>query len=372
MALNYQALNPKSILRDALIDPSPDLLAGLSYHKIFGIPGMPNSESVSTGRSVDLTGAPGLLHGKLLSRSSRDLLGAAAEAQDIAKPINSPRDTVERFALTEIPFSLKQFDGRTVTPVSHYENGFLDSATEEIHMVQRASASVHMKLERACAAFFIKRSAEAATADFTPGGWTDIDWQAGGTGGTPLDSSSDALQVLSSIIRDARLRAGSKINAAYMGRRVLEKFSTEPSILGRSVVGDKTKGVAMSQGYAAASMSQVVSALKEYLELDEIIVSSAIHQNQNHGQAAASAYIWDDDRMWIGNVGDVSISTRSNSAPRVLNNAGAFCSLVGKMDVRIGEQQDSVMPQYVECVAETFVDMLSLDQAKGTLIYNMG
>ena len=42
------------------------------------------------------------------------------------------------------------------------------------------------------------------------------------------------------------------------------------------------------------------------------------------------------------------------------------------MDVRIGEQQDSVMPQYVECVAETFVDMLSLDQAKGTLIYNMG
>ena len=42
------------------------------------------------------------------------------------------------------------------------------------------------------------------------------------------------------------------------------------------------------------------------------------------------------------------------------------------MDVKIGEQQDSVMPQYVECVAETFLDMIALDPAKGTLIYNMG
>jgi hypothetical protein len=134
MAQNYQSLNPKSILRDALIDPSPDLKGmNLAYPRIFGIPGLAEG-GVARGRTVDLTGNPGFLHGKLLVRNKRDLLGAAAEGS-VAKPINSPRDLVENFAYSEVDFSLKQFDGMTTIPLSHLENGFLSSEDEEMMLV---------------------------------------------------------------------------------------------------------------------------------------------------------------------------------------------------------------------------------------------
>ena len=72
MALNYQSLNPKSILRDALIDPSPDLKGmNLAYPRIFGIPGLAEG-GIARGRTVDLTGNPGFLHGKLLVRNKRE------------------------------------------------------------------------------------------------------------------------------------------------------------------------------------------------------------------------------------------------------------------------------------------------------------
>jgi hypothetical protein len=367
MSLNYQSLNPKSILRDALIDPSPDL-AGmqLAYPKIFGIPGLAEG-GVARGRAIDLTGNPGFLHGKLLVRNKRDLLGAAAEGS-VAKPINAPRDTVERFAFSEVEFALKQFDGRTTIPLPFLENGFLSSEDEELMMVQRAMMAVHVKLERYCSAFFTALAADAAP-DRDPAGWTEINWQA--SGGTDLDSSSDFMEVMSSLIQDARLRSTAPINAIYMGRRVAEKLSREASILGRSVVGDATKGVAMVNGLSAAPLSHVENVLKEYLQLDEVVISGAIQDSANHGQASSKSYIFPTDRLWIGSAGELQMSVRSGQTPRVINGAGAFCKLIGKMDVQMGPEP-GVMPQNFEAIAEYFCESVALDTDKGTIVHNLG
>lgn len=372
MSLNYQSLNPKSILRDALIDPSPDL-AGmqLAYPRIFGIPGLVEG-GVARGRAIDLTGNPGFLHGKLLVRNKRDLLGAAAEGS-VAKPINSPRDTVERFAYTEVDFDLKQFDGRTTIPLPFLENGFLSSEDEELMLVQRAMMSVHLKLERYCSSFFTTISGDA-NPDRAPVGWEAVNWQAGAVGGSPLDSSSDFMEVMSSVIADARLRSTAPINAIYMSRRVAEKLSREASVLGRSVVGDKTKGVAMSQGISAAPISHVESVLKEYLQLEEVVISGAIHDTANHGQPSSSStktYIFPNDRLWIGSAGELQLSVRSGQTPRVINGAGAFAKLIGKMDVQMGPEP-GVMPQNFEAIAEYFCESVALDTDKGTIVHNLG
>lgn len=369
MALNYQALNPKSILRDALIDPSPDL-AGmqLAYPKIFGIPGLAQG-GVARGRAIDLTGNPGFLHGKLLVRNKRDLLNAGAEGS-VGKPINAPRDTVERFAFSEVEFSLKQFDGKTTIPLPFLENGFLSSEDEELMMVQRAMMSVHLKLERYCSAFFTAINADA-NPDRAPAGWEEVNWQAGAVGGSPLDSSSDFMEVMSSVIQDARLRATSPINAIYMGRRVAEKLAREASVLGRAVVGDSTKGVAMVNGLSTAPQSHVVNVLKEYLELDEVVISGAIHDNTNPAQAASNAYVFPEDRLWIGSAGELQMSVRSGQTPRVINGAGAFCKLIGKMDVQMGPEP-GVMPQNFEAIAEYFCESVALDTDKGTIVHNLG
>lgn len=369
MALNYQSLNPKSILRDALIDPSPDLKGmNLAYPRIFGIPGLAEG-GIARGRTVDLTGNPGFLHGKLLVRNKRDLLGAAAEGS-VAKPINSPRDSVENFAYNEIDFSLKQFDGKTSIPLPFLENGFLSSEDEEMMLVQRAMMSVHMKLERYCSAFFTAISGDASP-DRAAAGWTEVDWQDAAVGGTDLDSSSDFMEVMSSVIDSARLRSTAPINSMYLGRGVANRLQREASILGRSIVGDATKGVAMVNGASAAPISHVTSVLKEYLELDEVIISDAIQDTANHGQASATSYVFPTDRLWIGSAGEMSLSIRSGQAPRVLNGAGAFAKLIGKMDVQMGPEP-GVMPQNFEAIAEYFCESVALDTDKGTIVYNMG
>lgn len=366
MALNYQSLNPKSILRDALIDPSPDLKGmNLAYPRIFGIPGLAEG-GIARGRTVDLTGNPGFLHGKLLVRNKRDLLGAAAEGS-VAKPINSPRDMVENFAYNEIDFSLKQFDGKTSIPLPFLENGFLSSEDEEMMLVQRAMMSVHMKLERYCSAFFTAISADASP-DRAPAGWTEQDWAA--AGGTDLDSSSDFMEVMSSVIDSARLRSTAPVNALYMGRGVANRLQREASVLSRSVVGDATKGIAMVNGATVAPMSHVVETLRSHLELDEVIISDAIHDNSNPGQASSPAYVFPSDRLWIGSAGEMSLSIRSGQAPRVLNGAGAFAKLIGKMDVQMGPEP-GVMPQNFEAIAEYFCESVALDTDKGTIVYGL-
>jgi hypothetical protein len=366
MAQNYQSLNPKSILRDALIDPSPDLKGmNLAYPRIFGIPGLAEG-GVARGRTVDLTGNPGFLHGKLLVRNKRDLLGAAAEGS-VAKPINSPRDLVENFAYSEVDFSLKQFDGMTTIPLSHLENGFLSSEDEEMMLVQRAMMSVHLKLERYCSAFFTALAGDTAP-DRVAAGWEEVNWQT--SGGTDLDSSSDFMEVMSSIIDDARLRSTAPINALYMGRGVASRLQREASVLGRSIVGDGT-GSAMVNGPSVAPISFVQEVLKQHFELDEVIISDAIQDTANHAAASSKGYVFPSDRLWIGSAGEMSLSVRSGQAPRVINGAGAFCKLIGKMDVQMGNEP-GVMPQNFEAIAEYFCETVALDTDKGTIVHNLG
>ncbi len=368
MAQNYQSLNPKSILRDALIDPSPDL-AGmqLAYPRIYGIPGLADGGSgVARGRAIDLTGNPGFLHGKLLVRNKRDLLGAAAEGS-VAKPINSPRDLVERFAYSEVEFDLKQFDGRTTIPLPFLENGFLSSEDEELMLTQRAMMSVHLKLERYAASFFTTLNGDA-NPDRAAAGWTEQQWVA--AGGTDLDSSTDFMQVMSSVVDAARLRSTAPINAIYMGRRVAERLQREASVLGRSIIGTAAQGISQVNGLVAAPLSHVEEVLKQYLGFDEVIISGAIQDSANHGQPSSKSYVWPDDRVWIGSAGELSVSIRSGQTPRVINGAGAFAKLIGKMDVQMGPEP-GVMPQNFEAIAEYFCESVALDTDKGTIIHSM-
>jgi hypothetical protein len=176
---------------------------------------------------------------------------------------------------------------------------------------------------------------------------------------------------MSSVIQDARLRSTAPINAIYMGRRVAEKLSREASVLGRSVVGDSTKGVAMVNGLSAAPLSHVESVLKEYLQLDEVVISGAIQDSANHGQASSKSYVFPTDRLWIGSAGELQLSVRSGQTPRVINGAGAFCKLIGKMDVQMGPEP-GVMPQNFEAIAEYFCESVALDTDKGTIVHNLG
>lgn len=369
MSLNYQSLNPKSILRDALIDPSPDL-AGmeLAYPRIYGIPGLADGGSgVARGRAIDLTGNPGFLHGKLLVRNKRDLLGAAAEGS-VAKPINSPRDNVERFSYNEVEFSLKQFDGRTTIPLPFLENGFLSSEDEEMSLVQRAMMSVHVKLERYASAFFTEYQ---AGGDRAPAGWHVEQWtNAGGLNGTDIDSSTDFMSVMSSAIDAARLRSTAPVNCMILGRGLAEKLAREPSVLGRSIVGTSAQGISQVNGLTAAPISHVENVLREYLGFDEIHISGAIQDSANHGQPSSKSYIFPNDRCWIGSAGSLELSVRSGQTPRVISGAGAFAKLIGKMDVQMGPEP-GVMPQNFEAIAEYFCESVALDTDKGTIIHSM-
>jgi len=256
----------------------------------------------------------------------------------------------------------------TTIPLSHLENGFLSSEDEEMMLVQRAMMAVHLKLERYCSAFFSAINADASP-DRDPAGWTEVDWAT--AGGTDLDSSSDFMEVISSIIDDARVRSTAPVNALYMGRGVANRLQREASVLGRSIVGDATKGVAMSNGPSVAPISFVSEVLKQHLELDEVVISDAIQDTANHGQSASSkGYVWPSDRLWIGSAGEMSLSVRSGQAPRVINGAGAFCKLIGKMDVQMGNEP-GVMPQNFEAIAEYFCETVALDTDKGTIVHGL-
>jgi hypothetical protein len=222
-------------------------------------------------------------------------------------------------------------------------------------------------LERYCSAFFTALAGDAAP-DRVAAGWEEVNWQT--SGGTDLDSSSDFMEVMSSIIDDARLRSTAPINALYMGRGVASRLQREASVLGRSIVGDGT-GSAMVNGPSVAPISFVQEVLKQHFELDEVIISDAIQDTANHAEASSKGYVFPSDRLWIGSAGEMSLSVRSGQAPRVINGAGAFCKLIGKMDVQMGNEP-GVMPQNFEAIAEYFCETVALDTDKGTIVHNLG
>ena len=367
--LNYEAKNPKSILRDALIDPSPDLKGmELAYPQIFGVPGLVEN-GVGSGRSIDMTpsnGRSGALTGKLLVRDKRDLLAAASRGT-VAKPVGSPRDLVEGFPYKEVEFTLKQFDGMKRELIKHLENGFLMSADREIHLVQECMFATHLKLERYAAAFFTNLSNESAVRDPAP--WTNVKWDDPQVGGTDLDSSTDFMEVFSSVLQDARLRSTSPITSAYMSRRVGEKLAREASVLGRAVSGDATKGLAMVNGATAMPIEHVKAVFAQFFGITDVVFSGAIHDTANPGQAQNSSYIWPDDRMWIGSAAPTTISLEGNST-KVLSGSGAFAKLIGSMDVVMAPEQKN-MPAYFEAISEYICEDVCLDADKGTIIYDL-
>ena len=368
----YAQVNPQSLLRDAMFDQLPEISAmGLAWPKIFGLPTLMGPGQIGKGRAIDMSNG-GPLHGKLLVRNKKDLLGAAytdsgATALSGAT-IGSARSKIDRWAPAEVAFTMKQFSGYASIPMHHAEHGFLDQAGEELLLAQRASASVQLQLEAYAADFFTEVGGAA--------GWTEVDWQAAATGGTDLDSSEDFMTVMSSVIAAARLRSASPINAMYCSRQIIEKLSREASVLSRvyvrnggsAAVDAATENLRVGgfSGNHVMPFESTIEILKQHLGLDEIVVSGAMKE-----PAAGRSYVWPTSQLWIGTAGESAISLGAGSQPRLVSGAGAFCKLIGKSEVAIGAEA-GIAPQNFEAVAEIFGCAVALDAQAGTIVKNLG
>lgn len=366
----YDKVNPASVLRDAMLDPLPELKAmGLACEKIFGIPQLLDG-TVGRGRAIDCSGDPGVLHGSLLVRSAQDILSAADGA--VAEDIGTARTASTLYDPTEVAFSMKQYNGKSAQPIHHMTHGFVMSEEAERLLVQQSAAAVWLKLEKAAAGFFTNRAAEGVgDKGMNGGGWDEIDWQAGATGGTDLDQSDDFLEIMASIIAAQRLRGSAPVNAMYMGRAVAEKLVRESSILGRVTISktgadSDTSTLTAFQGKSIIPVPFLEAVLRDHLEIEELVIGSC-PQKDGGGN---SSYIWPADRLWIGTAGSLDFSVNGGK-PRVLSGAGAFCQMVGKTEVAVGPEAGNA-PQNFEAISEVFSDFVAVDANKGALVYNLG
>jgi len=361
MAATYEQINPRVIIRDALIDPAPSTGAGFAYPKLFGLP-VTADGGIAKGRSIDLSGTPGTLAGAVMVRSTRDTLGAAA-GQDVAQAIGAARASSERYPLTTVNFDLKQFSGQATEKLAFVQNGF--TAEEELHVSRIAASAVWIKLEQHCKDFFTALAAEAGGASVT-GGWNEVDWQVD-LGAGALGASNTTMEKLQQAVNAMRLSAFSPINTIVISQQTMEKLQQDPQVLSRIVVGDATAGVAAFNGMSVAPASFVENVLKEHLGFESVVVASGAYQPDEHG----AQYIWADDRAWIGHSGDVDFSIRPGAAPRVLSGSGSYCMLSTKlMEADIGP--DAVTgAQNLLCTVDTHAQMLALRPSAGSIIHNL-
>ena len=361
MAATYEQLNPRVIIRDALIDPAPSIGAGFAYPSLFGLPVTPEG-GIARGRSIDTSGTPGALAGSIQVRAERDTLGAAA-GQDVAQAIGAARASSERYPLTAVNFDLKQFSGQATEKLEYVANGF--TAEEELHLARMAASSVWIKLESYAADFFTALAAEAGAVN-TTGGWGEVDWQ-NDLGAGALGASNSTMEKLQQAVNAMRLSAFSPINTIVLSQKTMEKLQQDPQVLSRIVVGDAAAGVAAFNGMSVAPQSHVINVLKEHLGFEDVVVAGGVHQPD----AAGPAYIWRDSRCWIGHAGDVDFSIRPGAAPRVLSGSGSFCMVSTKlMSSDIGPDAPTGA-QNLLCTVDTIAEMVALQPGKGSIIHNL-
>ncbi len=366
----YSQINPASVLRDALIEAPDDYALDMAFPKIFGMPAGPDGPGgtgVVESRAIDMSGTPGILAGSIVVRNDRDLLGANA-AQSVGRAIGSARTQSDTYARATRPFAGKLFDGFAKELIQHVQNGF--TAEEEKHLARVASTSCKLAMEKFTVDFFLAKAGEGGRNSDKRGGWTETDWQAG-LSGAALGSSNSTLEVLHSAINSLELTGACRPNALYMGRPVMQKLQTDPQVLSRVVTGDASKGVSSVIGMPVAPESHVRSVMAEHLGITELVVGGGIHQNQASGQAASSAYLWDTNRMWLGKAAPVAMSIRSGAEPRVLSGAGSFAAVFTELYKTEIDFEKIVGPQFLECVVETVMDLVSLKPAQGMIIHNL-
>lgn len=370
---DYEKVNPASVLRDAMLDPLPEISAmGLAYQSIFGVPSL-LSGNVSRGRAIDLSpsaSGPGILHGSILVRSAQDVLSAADGI--VSQTIGAARTSSTLYDPNEVAFVMKQYSGLARIPAHHMSHGFVMPEEQEYALTQTSMSSVHIQMEKDCAAFFTNKAAEGnGTAGVPGGGWDEIDWQAGATGGTDLDQSDNFLDIMSTVISAQRLRGSAPVNAMYMGRQVADKLCKEPSVLGRVTISNlgadqQTSTLASFNGKTVMPVNYLEAVLRDHLEIDELVIGSCPQKNAG----GVSSYVWPSDRIWLGTAGSLDFSVLGGQ-PRILSGAGAFCQMVGKVDVAMGFEAGN-MAQNFESITEIFSCFTAVDTSKGALVYNLG
>ena len=375
--LTYAEINPAGLLRDVMFDLLPeDAKRGYAYPAIFGTPYLMEAGSVARGRAVDMSAA-GPVHGSLFVKNKRNILGAAYTDAGVTKlvgqTIGAARRQLDAWAPTQVAFTMQQYDGKATVPIHHLDKGFLPRGDEEIELVQNSMSSIHYQLEEMSAAFFC-----GVAADGNPlsPGWTEVDWQAGATGGTALSASDDFMQVFHSVITAARIRGAGAINTMICSQRILDKLAIESSILGRTYVrnggaadpaGEPNLRVGGFSSLQVQPPLAIIEILKQHLGFENVYVSAADRQS-NVGMNS----VFPDDRIWIGSAGETSIALGRGGAPRVVSGAGSYVKLIGKADTATGPVGDGPMPQDYAAVSEVFCAPVCLDPAGGTVIHNMG
>lgn len=369
MALNIEQLNPQELLRGALMDPTPAMAEGMIFPKLWG-----------ADRQVDVgtESASPRLHGQIRVRNVSNALGAAAGSTPTVGIDAPPRASV-RYPDASVAFTLAKVFGLAEESIKKIEHGF--SAEEEMLLFQEARAAHDIKMNLRCALFFNLTAAEAgagatdegfSTYGYNAAGWREFDWQIDG-GFVTLPTSNTFLQNFATVLDAARLAAhGKKINAICFGQEILELFQRDPTFLGRQVVnaaGGETSMVANSA--SVAPPSHVVEVLKQHFGFDEVNIDSSVHQPQRPGAAAASGYIWETDKIWIGRAGAVQASSSAGQA-RIVKSMSAY-ALARSTWMRTEIGNDRVTnPTYREFHAESLIDPVVLQANEGTIISNMG
>lgn len=360
----YEQINPTSVLRDAMLDPLPEV-GPLAYPRILGVPSMLDGSGIASGRSIDFTGG-GPLNGTILVRSMKDALAAAKDSAP--QTIGDPRVENDWFVPDQRAYAMKQFAGYSKEGIEKISHGFVASESGERLMVQRAASQCHILFEKYVAGFFTNKGVEDIGGKAAAWGeGAELDWQNATVGGEALATSNNAMDVLHSIVEGARLRSGSRVTSCYMGRGLAEKLCREPSVLGRVIVksgsGDEN-ALAGFQGQRVMPVSYLENVFRDHLEIDELVIGSGIQDANGDGN---HTYIW-PDRMWLGTAGNIDLAVGGGGA-RVLSGAGAFCGLIGKIETAVGPEQKNA-PQAFEAICEMFADLVALNPAAGTVVYN--
>jgi len=362
MGFQYALQNPSTLLQGLELDPTDDRLDGFAYPALLGQAG-------SVGTFLDLSprgGKPGKLNGSIRVRNRRDLEGAAADGAFLQE-VGAPRPSADRFAPSDVAFSVKQLSAYSEELIKYVENAF--SADEEAAMFRRAAMAVHLKLEKFCAAKLLGRAA-APLYGVPALGWRNVDWQ-GGAGGSAISggASDTTIQVLRSIKDAAEMAGGAVCNLLVIPAGVANKLASDPGVLGISVIGDKAEGVAGVSVIPSKTREQVAGTLQSVLGIKRVIVANSFHDDAGRGAVSSTSRIWGDSAMWLGHSEPMALNA---DASGIIDGAGAFLALHNGLFEADAGPDKPVGAQHLRVTCDSFVDMVASHPTRGTVIHNLG
>lgn len=194
-------------------------------------------------------------------------------------------------AAVRAPGTLARRSGFTVdTTNTYFARNFAIGAVVTAEERENADPVFNLEvdsMEWAMEQILLAREVEFASAAFGTGIWTTD--RTGGTDFTKFSSygSSDPIGYLRSQVRTVRQIIGRRANVVAMGEICWDRLADHPDII------ERIKGAA-SPGSPAIVSRQLLASL---LELDEVVVASALQVTSEEGATETRADVIDDDML---------------------------------------------------------------------------